>query len=96
MARPRTYAAPVAFRLPPPYQEKLESKAIRAGLPLAVYVRNVLMDVLDNGYKGPAKKPAARKTASTKASTANTKASKPTAKASKASTHRRTSRSTPA
>lgn len=60
MARPRTFAAPVAFRLPPDYQEKLEYRALRSGKPLAVYVRETLMEVLDNGHK-PVKKPAAKR-----------------------------------
>lgn len=73
MARPRTYAPPVAFRLPPDYQEKLEARAIRAGLPLAVYVRERMMEMLDNGHKAP-KRPA-RKTTPVKAATPKRRAS---------------------
>ena len=57
MARPRTYAPPVAFRLPPDYQDKLNARAERSGLPLAVYVREVMMDLLDNGSKVKARTP---------------------------------------
>lgn len=46
MARPRTYAPPVAFRLPPEWNEKLEDRALRSGLPLAVYVREQVVGLL--------------------------------------------------
>ena len=50
MARPRTYAPPVAFRLQPDDQEKLEARAVRAGLPLAVYVRDEVTKLLNGDY----------------------------------------------
>lgn len=46
MARPRMFAPPVAFRLPPEFNEKLEDRALRSGKPLAVYVREEMIDLL--------------------------------------------------
>jgi len=47
MARPKTFAPPVAFRLEPEYHAKLNARAVRSGEPLAVYVREQMKGLLD-------------------------------------------------